>query len=118
MNYIGLSGRPFTPFQQYSSSSAQSAGIGAPDRSLLEPRGSRSERLLQPGRSRAEKAFRFEGNRFGIYADIVNLFNADTVLTRQARVPNTPISGETVNFLAPLTVQGARQVTFGARWSF
>ena len=85
---------------------------------LLEPRGSRRTDFFNQVDLRAEKAFRFEGNRFGIYADLVNLFNTDTVLTRQARVPSTSISGNTVNFLAPLTVQTARQVTFGARWSF
>ncbi len=97
--------------------SAQSAGIGTPADSA-RARGSRSNDFFNQVDLRAEKAFRFEGNRFGIYADFVNLFNTDTVLTRQARVPSTTISGETVNFLAPLTVQGARQVTFGARWSF
>jgi len=117
MTYFGLSGRPFTPFQQYSAGQLNLPGSGR-RQILLETRGSRSNDFFNQVDLRAEKAFRFEGNRFGIYADFVNLFNNDTVLTRQARVPSTTISGETVNFLAPLTVQGARQVTFGARWSF
>jgi hypothetical protein len=59
-----------------------------------------------------------QGHRFGIFADVANLFNTATVTTRQARVPNTTISGSTVLFGAPTAVQGARQVTFGGRWIF
>ncbi|HEY7500915.1 MAG TPA: hypothetical protein VH740_20505, partial [Vicinamibacterales bacterium] len=117
MTYIGTSGRPFTPFQQYSSTQLGLPGAGR-RQILLEERGSRRNDFFNQVDLRAEKAFSVQGNRFGVYADFLNLFNADTVLTRQARVPNTTISGETVDFLAPLTIQGARQVTFGARWSF
>ena len=117
MTYFGLSGRPFTPFQQYSSGQLNLPGSGR-RQILLERRGSRSNDFFNQVDLRAEKAFRFEGNRFGVYTDILNLFNTNTVLTRQARFPSSTISGETVNFLAPLTVQGARQITFGARWSF
>jgi len=118
LNYTGLSGRTFTPFQQYTSSQLNLPSPSSRRQILLEPRGSRRNDFFNQVDLRAEKAFRIEGNRFGIYADIINLFNSDAVLTRQARVPSTTISGETVNFLAPLTIQGARQVTFGARWGF
>ena len=59
-----------------------------------------------------------DGHRFGVFADIFNLFNTATVTTRQARYPNTTISGATVLYQAPTAVQGARQVTFGGRWMF
>ena len=57
-------------------------------------------------------------HRFGLYADIANLFNSGAVLTRQNRFPSTTISDTTVPYLAPTSVLGARQVTFGARWMF
>lgn len=117
MTYFATSGRPFTPFQQYTAGQLN-LPLASRRQIFLEPRGSRRNDFFNQVDLRAEKAFRFEGNRFGVYADLLNLFNSNTVLTRQARVPSSTISGETVNFLAPLTVQGARQVTFGARWSF
>jgi hypothetical protein len=117
MTYIATSGRPFTPFQQFSSSQLALPGSGR-RQIFIEPRGSRRNDFFNQVDLRAEKMFSLQGNRFGVYADFLNLFNTDTVLTRQARYPNTTISGETVDFLSPLTIQGARQVTFGARWSF
>jgi len=53
-------------------------------------------------------------HRFGVYADMINLFNSNTVTSRQNIYP----SSGGVDFLAPTGIQGARQVTFGARWSF
>jgi hypothetical protein len=117
LTYFATSGRPFTAFQQFNT--AQLSLPAASRRQIfIEPRGSRRNDFFNQVDLRAEKAFSVQGNRFGVYADFLNLFNTDTVLTRQARYPNTTISGETVDFLAPLTIQGARQVTFGARWSF
>ena len=55
-----------------------------------------------------------QGNRFGVYADTLNLFNANAVTAVQARYP----SSGGIAFKAPTGVQGARQVTFGFRWSF
>ena len=78
MTYFGLSGRPFTPFQQYSAGQLNLPGSGR-RQILLEPRGSRTNDFFNQVDLRAEKAFRFEGNRFGVYADIVNLFNTNTV---------------------------------------
>jgi hypothetical protein len=63
---------------------------------------------------RAEKVFDIQGNRFGVYADMVNLFNANGVT---ARIGTYPSSGG-IPFLAPNGIQGARQITFGGRWSF
>ena len=67
---------------------------------------------------RAEKAFRIQTHRFGVYADIVNMFNTATITSRQARVPSTTVSGATVLYKAPTGVQGARQMTLGGRWMF
>ncbi len=117
MTYFAMSGRPFTPFQQYNASQLN-LPLASRRQIFLEPRGSRRNDSFSQVDLRAEKAFRFEGNRFGVFADVLNLFNTDTVLTRQARVPSTTISGNTVNFLAPTALQPARQVTFGARWMF
>ena len=50
MTYFGMSGRPFTPFQQYSAGQLNLPSAGR-RQILLETRGSRIERLLQPGRS-------------------------------------------------------------------
>ena len=116
-NYTGLSGRPFTPYGQFSNSQ-----LNLPSSSrrqiFLEPRGSERNDFFHQVDLRAEKALTIQTHRFGIYADILNLFNTATVTTRQARYPNTTISGNTVAYKAPTVVQGARQVTFGGRWMF
>jgi len=115
--YTAESGRPYTPYQRYST-----AQLNLPSNSrkeiLLEPRGSERNDFYNNVDLRAEKAFRLQQHRFGVFADIINLFNTATVTTRQARVPNTTISGNTVLYGAPTGVQLARQVTFGGRWSF
>jgi hypothetical protein len=116
--YNAMSGRPFAPFQQYSASQLNLPAPSSRRQILLEPRGSRRNEFFNQVDLRVEKAFHVQANRFGVYADITNLFNSDTVLTVQSRVPSTSISGQTVNFLAPTTIQPARQVTFGGRWAF
>ena len=85
---------------------------------FLEPRGSERNDFFNQFDVRAEKAFNTAGHRFGLFADVFNLFNTATVTTRQPRYPNTTISGALVAYKAPTAVQGARQVTFGARWMF
>jgi len=115
--YNGLSGRPYTPYQRYTT--AQLNLPTNPRKEIfLEPRGSEKNDFYNNVDLRAEKAFRVENHRFGVYADIVNIFNTGTVTSRQARVPSTTISGSTVLYQAPTGVQGARQVTFGGRWIF
>lgn len=116
-NYTGLSGRPFTPFGQFSSSQ-----LNLPSQSrrqiLLAPRGSERNDFNNQFDLRAEKAFTIDTHRFGVYADIANLFNSGAVLTRQTRFPSTVVNDDTVLYLAPTSILGARQVTFGARWMF
>jgi hypothetical protein len=115
--YTGLSGRPYTPFQRYTTTQLN-LPLNSRKEILLEPRGSERNDFYNNVDLRAEKAFRVQGHRFGVYADMVNLFNTATVTSRQARVPSTTISGATVLYKAPTGVQGARQVTIGGRWSF
>ena len=112
-NYTGMSGRPYHPYEQYSSSEL---GLpGSTRRQILqEPRGSRRLPTFHQVDIRAEKAFRVQGHRFGVYMDAINLFNTATVTARQTRVSG---SGG-IDFEAPTGVQGARQFTFGARWAF
>ncbi len=115
--YTGLSGRPFTPYQRYSTSQLNLPTNGRKE-IFLEPRGSERNDFYHNVDLRAEKAFRVENHRFGIYADLVNLLNTGTITSRQARVPSTTISGHAVLYKAPTGVQGARQVTIGGRWMF
>src|SRR5262249_31858517 len=111
--YQGLSGRPFTPFAVYTSSQL-SIPLSSRRTVFLEPRGSRRNDFFNQLDLRVEKVVTVQGHRFGVYADTVNLFNNATITARQARVP----SSGGIAFLAPTTIQGARQVTFGGRWSF
>jgi hypothetical protein len=115
--YTGLSGRPYTPFGDYSSSVLNLPSAGR-RRIFLEPRGSEKNDFFHQFDLRAEKAFKVQGHRFGVYADMLNLFNTASITLRQARYPNTTISGATVLYKAPTGVQLARQVTFGGRWMF
>jgi hypothetical protein len=72
---------------------------------------------------RLEKVFSYRIHRFGVYADISNLFNQNTVLTNNGRYPSTSLSdnlGNTfnVNTGGPLSTMAGRQIILGARWSF
>ncbi len=67
---------------------------------------------------RVEKSFRVDVHRFGIWIDVANLTNADTVLGIQTRYPNRTISGNVVQYGGPTAITTARQVTFGGRWLF
>lgn len=115
--YTGLSGRPYTPYGDYSNS-LLNLPTTARRRIFLEPRGTEKNDFYHNVDLRAEKAFKVEGHRFGVYADIVNLFNTATITSRQARFPSTTISGATVDYKAPTAVALARQVSFGGRWMF
>src|SRR5262249_28748958 len=112
-NYLGLSGSHFAPTNVYSSSQL-SVGSSSRRTIFLEPRGSRENDFRNQIDLRLEKVFQQGANRFGVYADTINLFNDNTVTTRQSVYP----SSGGIAFLAPTGVLGARQVTFGLRWSF
>jgi hypothetical protein len=118
--FRGLSGRPYTPFEQFASSAINFPATSAGRRVLLEPRGSRrreTEKILD---LRLEKIFKIGGgkNRVAFYADITNVLNESTITGVQVRVPDLVIGNETVLFDAPTGVIAPRQATFGARWSF
>ena len=116
-SYFGYSGRPYTPYTQLTNAQVNLPS-SARRQVFLEPRGTEHNDFFNQFDLRAEKAFTMSGQRFGVFADIFNLFNTATVTTRQSRFPSTTISGATVPYQAPTGIQGARQVTFGARWMF
>jgi hypothetical protein len=117
-----LSGRNYTPFQQFTSAtlglSGQSSSYRRP---LLEARGTERnlpERIVDLS---FEKVLPLSGrDKLGIYAQILNAFNASTITSTQNRVPSTAIAGVSTPILygAPGTVIAARQINIGGRWSF
>jgi hypothetical protein len=115
--YRALSGRTYTPVQLVSGSPSVLNWTGSLN-ILLEPRGSRRYETEHVVDFRAEKVFNVGIHRFGIFMDVANLFNNDTVVAVQTRVPSRDILGNTVLFEAPTGLVGARQLTFGGRWSF
>lgn len=122
VNAIGLiySGRTWTPFQQYSTSQTGFALSSAGRRYLLEPRGSRRLPWQRTLDLRFDKQFRLTArDRIGLYLDVVNLFNASTIVAIQSRVPSLTITGiGPVDAGAPSAIIAPRQITIGGRWSF
>ena len=113
-NYTGLSGRPYTPSFVYTNSTLPTGGSARRTIFLL-PRGSGGRTdFIHTVDLRAEKVFNIQGHRFGVYADLVNLFNANGVTAVQTTYP----SSGGIDYQSPTGVQGARQITFGGRWSF
>jgi hypothetical protein len=112
-NYTGLSGRPYTASFVYTNTQLPTGG-SARRTIFLQPRGTEPNDFLHNVDLRVEKVFTVQGHRFGVYADTLNLFNANGVTARQATYP----SSGGIDFRAPTGVQGARQITFGGRWSF
>jgi hypothetical protein len=116
-NYTGLSGQPWTPYQQFTAGQLN-LPASARRQIFVEPRGTERYDFIHQVDLRAEKPFTVQGHRFGVYLDMVNLFNSAAVEGRQRRVPDTTINGVTVLYKAPTLLQAARQLTFGARWGF
>jgi hypothetical protein len=85
---------------------------------FLEPRGSRRYPTQQVLDLRLEKRFNIDVHRFGVFLDIANVLNDDTVVLRQTRYPSRTIAGNPVAFDSPTAFVGARQFTIGGRWSF
>lgn len=115
MYYRYLSGLPWTPFQRVSGSTFN--WTGSIDLNL-EARGSRRNESQQLMDLRFEKVFQVGINRLGLYLDAENLLNAGFVTSVQTRNPAVTISGTSVPLGGPTSVTSARQLTFGARWSF
>jgi hypothetical protein len=115
--YRGVSGRTYTPVANVSGSSSVLNWTGSLN-IFMEPRGSRRYEAEHIVDLRAEKVFNVGIHRFGVFMDVANLFNNDTVIAVQTRVPSRSILGNTVLFDSPTALVGARQLTFGGRWSF
>jgi hypothetical protein len=118
-SFRSLSGRPYAPFQRFTSRDINfpfSAGRSV----LLEPLGSRRRPTENVFDLRLEKIFRFgrSQDKLGLYADVRNVFNVSTPTFLVTRVPNEAILGVDVPFEAPRTLTPPRQLTLGARWSF
>lgn len=115
-----VSGRTYTPFQQFGSGSINFVAASSGRRVLLEPLGSRREPTRKLLNLRLEKSFTTAGsNRFGVFADIVNLTNSSVITDIQDRYPSVSITGVgPVAFGAPRAITAPRQISLGARWSF
>ena len=118
VSYTGTSGRPYTLYAQLSGRSLNVPGSSSRSQVYLLPRGSERNEFYHNVDLRAEKLFNFSGNRFGVYADVTNLFNRSGITSVNTRYPSTTIGGNRVLYQAPTGVQSARQVTLGARWTF
>jgi Carboxypeptidase regulatory-like domain/TonB dependent receptor len=113
--FRAVSGTTYTPFQDL-------PGLPTPfpNSVHLEPRGSRRTPTRTVLDLRVEKVFGLGPRRLGVFADLINAFNASTVIAVQNRVPSASIPGfeEPVAFGAPSAILPARQVFLGARFSF
>jgi hypothetical protein len=119
--YRGISGTPWAYFTRASGSTLNWSfpPIFSSQRAVfLEPRGSRRLETFHQLDLRAEKTFNIDVHRFGIFMDVQNLMNSDAVTGIQNRYPSALIAGNSVLPGAPTSIQGARQITFGGRWSF
>lgn len=113
--YRYLSGLPWSPFQVVGSSTFNwTNSISLP----LEPRGNRRMENQQLMDLRLEKMVGIGANRFGLYLDAENLFNAGFMTGVQARNPSATIAGTAVPLGGFTSITAPRQLTFGARWSF
>jgi hypothetical protein len=113
--YRGLSGQTYTPFNRVAAGRINWTGSND---IYLEPLGSYRNDAFNILDLRVEKVFNVNFNRFGVYMDFENVFNAGIVTTRNDRYPSVTISGNVVDFGDPTAVTPARQATFGFRWSF
>jgi hypothetical protein len=113
--FRAISGQTYTPNILVSGSTLNYPGSST---ILLEPRGSRRYPAERTVDLRLEKRFNFDVHRFGVFVDIGNVFNNDTVLLVQTRYPRRTIADFPVEFESPTSIQQPRQLTFGARWQF
>ena len=116
-----LSGWPYTPYQRFGSG-AINFPLSSGREVFLEPRGSRRAASRSTLDLRLEKIFRVgsSSDRISLYADLQNLFNADTITNVQNRYPSVSIAGfdQAVEFGGPTAVTPPRSWLVGARWSF
>ena len=117
-----MSGTPWVPYSRVRSSS-----LGWPFGAYIQPNleapgGHRNPNFNQTD-LRMEKVFNSGYHRFGVYLDLQNLFNQGVVTNTQNRWGGRNLPGPNgeeniVAFGDPVSIQTARQVVFGARWSF
>lgn len=115
-----VSGRTYTPFQQFRSSEINYVAASSGRRVLLEPLGSERNPASTLLSLRFEKTFTVAGsNRLGVFADLSNALNAHYTTVTQDRYPSVDITGVgAVPYGAPSAITAPRQISFGARWSF
>ncbi|MEI6666885.1 MAG: TonB-dependent receptor [Acidobacteriota bacterium] len=116
-----LSGAPYTAYRRLSGSNF---GWSSSLNVNLEPLGTHMNDSQTSADIRLEKVFSVGFHRFGVYADVSNLFNTGIVLGRLAWYPNqsltNPATGKSVSvaFGDPQVMNAGRQVTLAGRWSF
>ncbi len=118
--FAATSGLPYGRIQQFGSS-VVGPGPSSSRRVLIQPRGSFYLPNLRQLDLRIEKNLNFGSNRYGIYADLSNLFNSGTitsVITRPTSVTLLDGSSVPLPFGTPGGLQAPRQIRIGARWSF
>jgi Carboxypeptidase regulatory-like domain/TonB dependent receptor len=120
--FRAMSGRNYTPFAQYTSGL-----LNAPTASrqpFLEPRGSRRFPTDTTLDLRFEKNFNLGSrDRIGVFLEVLNSFNRDTITNVVTRVPSQEITyapgqSQAVLFESPSAIIAPRQVQLAARWSF
>jgi hypothetical protein len=119
--YRAISGTPWTYYTRASGSTLNWTfpPIFSSSRAVnLEPRGSHRMDMMHQLDLRAEKTFKIDVHRFGLFMDVQNLLNTATITGIQNRYPSALINVYTVMPGSPTSIQGARQLTFGGRWSF
>jgi hypothetical protein len=117
-----MSGTVYTPYSRIRASSLGWPFGGYTQPNLVSPGTYRNDNFNQTD-LRMEKVFNIGFNRLGIYLDLQNLLNQGIVTNRQTRYPNRNYPGPNgednfVKFGDPVSLQTARQLIFGARWSF
>jgi hypothetical protein len=118
--FVSTSGLPYGHIQQFGSS-VVGPGPSSSRRVYIEPRGAYHLPTLTQLDLRLEKNFNTGANRFGIYADLANLFNSGTVTNVVTRATSVTLRDGTTHplpFGTPSGVQSPRQIRIGARWSF
>lgn len=92
----------------------------------IEPRGTAPFNLPSFTQTdlRVEKVINYGVNRFGLYLDLRNAFNQNSIQGIMTRYPSqalaNPVTGveQDVWLTSPTSQQNARQITLGVRWSF
>ena len=117
------SGWPFAP---YLAINRKTTGWTGTINNNIEPRGTATFMLPSFTQTdlRLEKVVNYGVNRFGVYLDLQNAFNQNSIQGMVSRYPSSsvtnPATGDsaTVYLGMPSAQQSARQITLGLRWSF